>query len=93
MDSNPRSLSGSLQYRGLGEGCVGHLVHADDAQGGLIDQVRNPSQAAPPIGSCYPIARHEVPPVAEKINPSVNQVTCGVDDTAQLWRHTLNERR
>jgi hypothetical protein len=34
-----------------------------------------------------------VPPVAEKINPSVNQVTCGVDDTAQLWRHTLNERR
>ena len=41
----------------FGEGCVGHLVHADGARGGLIDRERIPSQAPPPIGSCYRIAR------------------------------------
>src|SRR5882672_2916648 len=41
----------------FGEGCVGHLVHADGARGGLIDRERIPSQAPPPIGSCYRIPR------------------------------------
>src|ERR1700757_22502 len=41
----------------FGEGCVGHLVHADGARGGLIDRERIPSQAPPPIRSCYRIAR------------------------------------
>src|SRR6266478_1229586 len=41
----------------FGEGCVGHLVHADGARGGLIDRERIPSQAPPPIGSCCRIAR------------------------------------
>ena len=40
-----------------------------------------------------PDCPHDGAPVAEKINPSVNQVTCAVDDIAQLWRHTLNKRR
>src|SRR5437762_6134760 len=39
----------------LGEGCVGHLIHADGARGGLIDRERIPAQAPPPIGPCYRI--------------------------------------
>jgi hypothetical protein len=34
----------------LSEGCVGHLVHADGARGGLIDREGVPGQAPPPIG-------------------------------------------
>src|SRR5580704_2070553 len=41
----------------FGEDCVGHLVHADGARGGLIDREKIPGQAPPPIGSCYRITR------------------------------------
>ena len=34
----------------LGEGCVGHLIHADAARGRLVDREGVPGQPPPPIG-------------------------------------------